>query len=71
MAENLLPELVSRLNATIPTISKDYEIILVEDGSPDNSWSVIKEICKKPYMDCNDTSSPFVLVDSGYIFEYS
>lgn len=44
--EKLIQELVNRLNAVLPEISKDYEIILVEDGSPDKSWKVIEELCK-------------------------
>ena len=39
--ENLVPELIFRLNATLKTIWDDYEIILVEDGSPDKSWQSI------------------------------
>lgn len=47
LGEKLVPELVSRLNATLSTISDEYEIILVEDGSPDNSWEAIQTICKR------------------------
>lgn len=46
MGEKLVNELVSRLNTTMPTISNDFEIILVEDGSPDNSWEAINELCE-------------------------
>ena len=42
----MIQELVSRLNTVLKRISDDYEIILVEDSSPDNSWSAIEEICK-------------------------
>lgn len=42
----MIPELVNRLNFLLPNITDDYEIILVEDGCPDNSWITIEEICK-------------------------
>lgn len=38
---SILPELVSRLTAIMPTVADDYEIILVNDGSRDNSWVTI------------------------------
>lgn len=40
-AEGLLPELVSRIHRAVSGITDNYEIILVEDNSPDNSWEVI------------------------------
>ncbi len=43
----MLHELVSRIETSVSTISDDYEIILVNDQSPDNSWKVIKSICSK------------------------
>ena len=43
--EKMLDELVSRIEAAIETFTQDYEIILVNDCSPDNSWSKMKEIC--------------------------
>jgi glycosyltransferase involved in cell wall biosynthesis len=39
--------LVKRLNKVLPGIAKKYEIILVNDGSPDASWAVIEEMVKK------------------------
>lgn len=45
--EKMLPHLVDRCEASVSTITDDYEIILVNDCSPDNSWSVLKEICSK------------------------
>lgn len=42
-----LPELCSRLNAAITTITEDYEIILVEDHCPQNSWEAIVPLCKQ------------------------
>lgn len=46
-AEKIVPELVRRIKESMCMITEDYEIILVCDGSPDNSWSAIKEECKK------------------------
>lgn len=43
----MLHHLVERCEAAISTITNDYEIILVNDCSPDNSWEVLKEICAK------------------------
>ena len=45
--EKMLEELVSRIEASVETFTKDYEIILVNDCSPDNSWTKLKEICEK------------------------
>lgn len=36
-----LGELVQRLEAVLPTVCQDYEIILVNDGSQDDSWEQI------------------------------
>jgi polyisoprenyl-phosphate glycosyltransferase len=44
-AEKLLPELVREITATVSGITASYEIILVEDCGPDNSWQKIKEVC--------------------------
>ena len=41
-AEKILPILVSEINLVMERIGEDYEIILVEDRSPDNSWEVMK-----------------------------
>lgn len=43
-AENIIHILIQRIEDSVIKITKDYEIILVEDGSPDNSWSVIKDL---------------------------
>lgn len=43
----MLDELVSRIETSVETFTKDYEIILVNDCSPDDSWRKIKEICAK------------------------
>lgn len=41
-AENVLDELVSRIKASAPV--KEFEIILVDDDSPDNSWQKIEQL---------------------------
>ena len=42
--EMLIEPLVAQLSKTLPTFSERYEIILVNDGSPDNSWFVIQSL---------------------------
>lgn len=39
-----ISEVVHQLNKVLSTISSQYEIILVNDNSPDNTWQVIKDI---------------------------
>jgi dolichol-phosphate mannosyltransferase len=46
-AATLLDELVQRTIKAVEKITNDYEIILVEDCGPDDSWSKIKDICSK------------------------
>lgn len=43
----MLDELVRRITMSVTTITDEYEIILVNDQSPDDSWSVIKRICQE------------------------
>jgi len=43
-AENLLDELVHRIKASVSFT--DYEIILIDDYSPDNSWNKIEELAE-------------------------
>lgn len=40
-------ELVRRITMSVTTITDEYEIILVNDQSPDDSWNVIKRICQE------------------------
>lgn len=42
-AESLVDELLKQLTATLSEITTRYEIILVEDRSPDNSWREIQK----------------------------
>ena len=46
-AENIVDTLVQRIEKNLKLCTDDYEIILVEDGSPDNSWEKIEAICTK------------------------
>ncbi len=40
-SERSLPLLVERLAAVLPGIASAYELVLVNDGSPDGSWEVV------------------------------
>ena len=42
-----LPELHRRLTESVKGITEDYEIILVNDNCPQNSWEVIEHICSE------------------------
>jgi undecaprenyl-phosphate 4-deoxy-4-formamido-L-arabinose transferase len=42
--ETLIPALVAGLADVLPTLAEKYEVILVNDGSPDNSWLVIEQL---------------------------
>ena len=42
-----LPELYRRLSAVLSDLVSEYEIILVNDNCPQNSWEVIEDICKE------------------------
>jgi glycosyltransferase involved in cell wall biosynthesis len=46
-AERILNELVTQIDSELKTITDSYEIILVEDGGPDQSWQVIEKICSE------------------------
>lgn len=45
--EKMVAELVRRNVEALTSITDDYEIILVNDASPDNSWAAIETECKK------------------------
>ena len=44
-AEKMVHMLVERIVKSVTTITEDFEIILVNDASPDASWSVIEYEC--------------------------
>lgn len=46
-AEKMVQMLVERIVQSVTTITEDYEIILVNDASPDASWQMIKQECAK------------------------
>lgn len=46
-AEKIVSELVRQIKESLKTITEDYEIILVNDASPDNSWQAIQNECTK------------------------
>lgn len=45
--ETFIPPLVAELIQTLPTFAEIYEIILVNDGSPDNSWHLIQSLTRE------------------------
>jgi len=46
-AADIVDKLVERISEEVSKITPHYEIILVEDRGPDNSWEKIQENCKK------------------------
>jgi len=46
-AEDLIDELVARLIQNLTLITENFEILLIEDGSLDNSWMKIEKNCEK------------------------
>lgn len=45
--ETFIEPLVTELTRTLPTFAEKYEIILVNDGSPDNSWPLIQRLARE------------------------
>ena len=45
--EKMLDELVRRIIDSVKDITDDYEIVLVNDCSPDNSWEKIVQLCNE------------------------
>lgn len=45
--ETFIEPLVAELVRTLPTFTEKYEIILVNDGSPDSSWQVIQRLARE------------------------
>lgn len=46
-AENIVEELVRQVKGSVSAITDNFEIILVNDASPDNSWHKIALECEK------------------------
>ena len=42
-----LPELVAQLTRTLDQRGENYELVFVDDASPDNSWEVIRSLAQK------------------------
>jgi dolichol-phosphate mannosyltransferase len=42
-----ISEMHRRLTEALPKITPDYEIIFVNDGSPQNDWELIQGICER------------------------
>jgi len=42
--EAMLVELVQRIVTSVQPITEDFEILLVDDRSPDNSWAVVEQL---------------------------
>lgn len=45
MGEKVVEELVRRIEQSVSKLTNNYEIILVEDNSPDKSWKEIEKVC--------------------------
>jgi polyisoprenyl-phosphate glycosyltransferase len=43
----ILPRLVARLRTVLDATGKSYEVVLVEDGSPDDSWRALTALQKQ------------------------
>jgi glycosyltransferase involved in cell wall biosynthesis len=46
-SEPILPELVRRLESVLRGTTPDYEVVLVDDCSPDRSWDVICQLAQQ------------------------
>src|SRR5438876_1722300 len=42
-----LPELIARLTPVLARVSSEFEILLVNDGSRDNTWRIISELAER------------------------
>lgn len=42
-----IPELYRRLSSVLASITPAYEVIFVDDGSPQNDWDVIRGLCDR------------------------
>ncbi|HEX7555319.1 MAG TPA: glycosyltransferase family 2 protein, partial [Leptolinea sp.] len=42
-----LNDLIEQLSKVLPSLAGKYEVILINDGSRDNSWETIQNICNK------------------------
>jgi polyisoprenyl-phosphate glycosyltransferase len=47
-----LVELYLRLEKTLKETNRNYEIIMINDSSPDNAWETISDLCKRDKRIC-------------------
>ncbi len=45
--EDTLEPLIERLGKVLPQVAETYEVLLVNDGSPDNSWVIIGNLARQ------------------------
>jgi len=45
-SEKTLDALIERLGQVLPTFADSYEVLLVNDGSPDNTWGTIEKLAR-------------------------
>lgn len=45
--KTFIEPLVAELCKTLPSIAKKYEVILINDGSPDDSWEIIQRVASQ------------------------
>ena len=46
-SERLLRPLVARLDPVLSALASEHELVLVDDGSPDGSWSVVNDLARE------------------------
>jgi dolichol-phosphate mannosyltransferase len=47
LSAETIPELVNRITAAVEHVTLNFEIVLVDDGSPDESWEMIHHECAR------------------------
>ena len=60
-----IPELYRRLTEVLKSISPDYEILMVNDGCPQNSWDSICKLCDEVLTD--EEKKAILKFSDGYI----
>jgi len=48
-SNTIVDELVKRIKENITSVTNNFEIILIDDGSTDNSWEKIKKNCEQDF----------------------
>lgn len=58
--ERILPELLKRLRAVLEGFGRPYQVVLVDDRSPDDSWAVMRRLAsEQPSLVCVRLSRNF------------